>query len=198
MESIYAWIASYGYVGIFTLLVLGIVGIPVPDETLLVFTGYLVFKQKLALVPTLISAFVGSICGISISYSLGRTLGPYLIHQVGHFLYLDAAKLDYVRAWYDRRGKYALVVAYFIPGVRHLAAYVAGSAALPLRIFAPFAYMGGLIWCSSFITLGYFLGDEWVRLSGTLHRYLIVSACMVVILGAIIFVLARRRQKPIF
>jgi membrane protein DedA with SNARE-associated domain len=197
MESIYAWIVHYGYVGIFALLVLGIVGVPVPDETLMVFAGYLVFKQKLSLFPTLISAFLGSICGISVSYSLGRTLGLYLVHRLGHFLHLDAAKLDYVRAWYDRRGKYALVLAYFVPGVRHLAAYVAGSAELPLTVFAPFAYMGGLLWCSSFIMLGYFLGDEWVRLSETLHRYLIVGSCLVIILGAIIFVLMRRRQKSV-
>jgi membrane protein DedA with SNARE-associated domain len=198
MESIFAWIAHYGYLGIFALLMLGIVGVPVPDETLLMFTGYLVFKQKLALFPTLISAFLGSLCGISVSYVLGRTLGLYLLHRVGHFLHLDAAKLDDVRAWYDRRGKYALVVAYFIPGIRHLAAYVAGSAELPLTVFAPFASIGGLLWCSSFITLGYFLGDEWARLSGTLHRYLIIGACMAVMVGAIIFVLARRRQQSMF
>jgi len=198
MESIFAWIAHYGYLGIFALLMLGIVGVPVPDETLLLFTGYLVFKQKLALFPTLISAFLGSICGITVSYGLGRTLGLYLLHHVGHVLHLDAAKLDHVRAWYDRRGKYALVVAYFSPGIRHLAVYVAGSAELPLTVFAPFASIGGLLWCSSFIMLGYFLGDEWARLSGTLHRYLIIGACMAVTVGAIIVVLARRRQQSTF
>ena len=194
MESIFAWIGHYGYFGLFALLVLGIVGVPVPDETLLMFTGYLVFKQKLALVPTIISAFLGSVCGISISYTLGRTLGLYLVHRVGHFLHIDAAKLDHVRVWYDRRGKYALVLAYFIPGIRHLAAYVAGSAELSLMVFALFAYTGALLWCSSFIMLGYFLGDEWRRLSGSVHRYAIVGTCVVIVIGAIVFVLARRRQ----
>ena len=43
-QQVLAWIAQYGYLAIFCLLVFGIVGLPVPDETLLTFTGYLVFK----------------------------------------------------------------------------------------------------------------------------------------------------------
>jgi membrane protein DedA with SNARE-associated domain len=47
-----------------------------------------------------------------------------------------AYSLDQVRAWYERKGKYGLVISYFIPGIRHLAAYVAGSSWLPLPVFA--------------------------------------------------------------
>jgi len=39
MEPVFSWIAHYDYVGIFGLLKLGIVGLPIPDETLLLFTG---------------------------------------------------------------------------------------------------------------------------------------------------------------
>ncbi|MBA2251795.1 MAG: DedA family protein, partial [Nitrospirales bacterium] len=44
MDQAFAWIADYGYVAIFGLLVLGIVGLPVPDEALLTFVGYLSFQ----------------------------------------------------------------------------------------------------------------------------------------------------------
>ena len=43
MEGVFEWVARYGYAGIFLALVLGIVGLPIPDETLLVFCGYLKF-----------------------------------------------------------------------------------------------------------------------------------------------------------
>ncbi len=41
------WIKAYGYVGLFTSLMLGMFGLPVPDESILTFAGYLVFKQQL-------------------------------------------------------------------------------------------------------------------------------------------------------
>ena len=44
MSHVFAWIAQYGYGAIFLLLMLGVVGLPVPDETLLVYCGYLISK----------------------------------------------------------------------------------------------------------------------------------------------------------
>ena len=54
--------------GDFFLLVLGIVGLPVPDETLLTFSGYLVYQGHLSLPLTFLSGFAGSACGITLSY----------------------------------------------------------------------------------------------------------------------------------
>lgn len=195
MEPIFTWIAQHGYVALFALLMLGIIGLPVPDETLLTFAGSLVFKNKLALVPTIVTAFLGSICGISISYGLGRSLGIYLVDRIGPFLHIDQHKMDHVRAWYDRKGKYALIIGYFVPGFRHLLALVAGSSRLPLAIFAPFAYTGGLLWTISFITLGYFLGEQWARMSPTIHRLSVLVSVIVIVSVGILFIVTRSRHS---
>jgi len=59
MESGIQWIARHGYPALFVLLMLGIVGLPVPDETLLTFVGYLSFKGTLRLEPAVATAFLG-------------------------------------------------------------------------------------------------------------------------------------------
>ena len=51
MDTGFEWVTRYGYAGIFLLLMLGIVGLPVPDEALLTFVGYLSFKGELAFAP---------------------------------------------------------------------------------------------------------------------------------------------------
>jgi membrane protein DedA with SNARE-associated domain len=193
VESVLGWVAHYGYVGIFGLLMLGIVGLPIPDETLLMFTGYLIFKHELQPLPAFAAGFLGSICGITVSYALGRMLGLYLVTRLGHFLHIEPEALEQVRAWYERKGKYGLVISYFIPGIRHLAAYVAGSSRLSLPVFATFAYLGGLLWSGSFISIGYVLGDEWRQMSVSLHRYLLIGAGVITVVIAIGFILMRRR-----
>jgi membrane protein DedA with SNARE-associated domain len=193
VESVLGWVAHYGYVGIFGLLMLGIVGAPVPDETLLVFAGYLIFKHELEPLPAFAAGFLGSICGITVSYALGRMLGLYVVTRLGRFLHVEPAHLDRVRAWYEGKGKYALVISYFVPGIRHLAAYVAGSSRLPLPVFAAFAYLGGLLWSSSFISIGYVLGDEWEQMSASIHRYVLIGAGVITAVIAIGFILMRRR-----
>jgi len=177
------------------LLLLGIVGLPIPDETLLTFSGYLVFKNELALIPTIATAFLGSICGITGSYVIGRSVEDYFIHTVGRILRIRAEDLDQVKSWYLRWGKYALIFGYFVPGVRHLVALVAGSSKLPLVIFMPFAYLGGLIWSSTFLGLGYGLGETWAQGSATVHRVLAVAGGILVIVFVGIFV-HRMRQRP--
>jgi membrane protein DedA with SNARE-associated domain len=193
VESVLGWVAHYGYEGIFGLLMLGIVGLPIPDETLLMFTGYLIFKHELQPLPAFAAGFLGSICGITVSYALGRMLGLYLVTRLGHFLHIEPEALEQVRAWYERKGKYGLVIRYFIPGIRHLAAYVAGSSRLSLPVFATFAYIGGLLWSGSFISIGYVLGDEWQQISVSLHRYLLIGAGVITVVIAIGFILMRRR-----
>lgn len=187
------WITRYEYPALFLLLMLGIVGLPIPDETLLLFAGYLTFAHRLAVLPTLASAFGGSACGISLSYWLGRTLGHALAGSLGPRVGLDAERLQAVQAWYRLRGKYGLLVGYFVPGLRHLAAFVAGSSHVPFPIFAAFAYSGGLLWSMSFLSLGYVLGDEWQRLSGRIHEGVLLLGVTVSVGVAAVLIVRRRR-----
>jgi membrane protein DedA with SNARE-associated domain len=195
MDALLNWIPEYGYPALFLLLMLGIVGLPIPDETLLTFSGYLIFKNELALMPTMVAAFLGSICGITISYAIGRRLGMYFVRTLGCILRITPDDLDRVKAWYVRWGKYALLVGYFVPGVRHLVALVAGSSNLPLVIFIPFAYTGALIWSATFLGLGYGLGETWAHASATVHRGLAVAGGIVfmVLIGLLVL---RMRKQP--
>lgn len=197
MDSLFDWISQYGYPALFSLLMLGIVGLPIPDETLLTFAGYLVFKNEFTLMPTVGTAFLGSTCGITGSYVLGRTVGCHLIGRVGHILRIRAEHWDQVNAWYGRWGRYALIFGYFMPGVRHLVALVAGCSKLPLAVFMPFAYLGALIWSSTFLALGYALADQWQQGSATVHRLLAILAGFVLIslLGLFIVRLIKTRRR---
>ena len=61
MEVLFQWVSQYGYAALFALLVLGIVGLPIPDETLLTFAGYLAYRNDLRLSLTLLVGILGSL-----------------------------------------------------------------------------------------------------------------------------------------
>src|SRR5215831_324939 len=111
-ETAFEWILQHGYTGIFSLLVLGIVGLPVPDEVLLTFSGYLVFRRTLVFVPTFLSAFLGSSCGITVSYMLGRVLDTYVLIKYGRYFHLTQERLTQVHTWFERRGRWTLLIGY--------------------------------------------------------------------------------------
>jgi membrane protein DedA with SNARE-associated domain len=183
-QNVLAWISQYGCLAIFLLLVMGIVGLPVPDETLLTFTGYLIFKGRLSLPLAYASALAGSLCGITISYTLGRTFGIKLIHRYGRYVRITEEHINKAHAWFARVGHWGLTFGYFVPGVRHLTAYAAGMSAVEAPQFALFAYSGGCVWVGAFLTLGYFLGERWQGVERNIEHYFATVTIAAVILVA--------------
>lgn len=195
METLLALLSQYGYAGLFGLLVLGIVGLPIPDETLLAFSGYLISRGHFKLGLTFAAAFAGSVCGISTSYVIGRTAGYGAARRYGQYVHLTEERLNYVHGWFERIGEWLLAVGYFIPGVRHFTALVAGMSKLGYGKFAVFAYTGAAVWVATFLAIGYLVGENWRAVMGSVHHYTLGAAAVLAIAGGGIWWIRRRRSN---
>jgi membrane protein DedA with SNARE-associated domain len=196
-SSVLQWVAHYGYFAIYGLLVFGIIGLPVPDEFLLAGCGFLVFQGHLRLVPTFASALAGSMSGITGSYIIGRTLGWKFLHsRLGRFLHIKDELILRVHDWFDRIGHWALLIGYFIPGVRHFTAIVAGTSKLEPRSFAAFAYTGALAWVSTFLFIGYHFGKRWPEILALVEHHLKLASAGAgaVLLAYVIYLLVKRQR----
>ncbi|SDY68132.1 DedA family protein [Thermoactinomyces sp. DSM 45892] len=161
----------YGYIGIFLFLVLGIVGLPLPDEIMMTFLGYLTTTGKLNLSLTFLSALAGSASGITISYILGSRFGYPFLKKYGPRIFITRRRLIFAQLMFRKYGNWLLFVGYFIPGVRHVTAYLAGISGMRFTRFALFAYTGAIVWCTTFIGMGHILGKNWEAAFNYLHKY---------------------------
>src|SRR3989442_10278030 len=93
------WIVHYGYFAVFFLLIFGIIGLPIPDEWLLVLAGYLVFRDILAFAPRVLVAGLGSICGLTASYFFGRTSTNPGLCRYGRLFSISEDSLQSARVW---------------------------------------------------------------------------------------------------
>jgi len=195
MGGVFDWIVQNGPAALFLLLLLGVVGLPIPDETLLVYCGYLISKGKLNPVTTFLAGVAGTWCGITLSFTIGRTFGLGVVHRFGKYLHITDERLKKVQAWFDRIGHWALFVGYFIAGVRHFTAIVAGISKVRFREFAAYAWSGGVLWVGGFLTLGYFLGEKWQEVFELIHKYLL-EASIGLILLAVGYWFWRYKRRP--
>lgn len=171
MEQTWAeFLLQYGYIGIVLFLILGIAGIPFPDEIFMTFIGYLSSEGKLNLYLTYISALSGSVGGITLSYVLGTRFGYPLLKRYGSKLFITRRRLRITQFLFRKYGNWVLFFGYFIPGVRHLTAYLAGISRLSYARFGLYAYCGAVVWCATFIGLGYVLGSSWELVFHFLNR----------------------------
>jgi membrane protein DedA with SNARE-associated domain len=192
LENIDLFLAHYGYFAIFALLMLGIVGPLIPDETILVLSGIAVHRGQLEMGATIAVAFAGSLCGISLSYTLGRTGAIYVLERYGPLNRWVGRHLPQVESWFHRYGKWTLFFGYFIAGLRHFTALAAGISKVNLRTFALYAYPGGLVWVVCFISIGYYLGAEWEQLSHRFNRAAIIGAAVLAAIGVVGWFLRRK------
>jgi len=108
-------------------------------EALLTFVGYLSFKGDLQLVASLLTAVLGTACGITVSYKLGRLFGLRVLTRLGGVFHISQERMAEAQAWVRQWGPYALPIAFFLPGVRHVAGVIAGASQLSLSRFAALA-----------------------------------------------------------
>lgn len=191
VEHVSLFLAHYGYFAIFGLLTLGIVGPWIPDETILVLAGLAVHRGELQLETTISVAFAGSLCGISLSYVLGRTGAIYALERFEPL----QRHLPQAEVWFQRYGKWTLFFGYFIAGVRHFTALAAGMSKVKVRTFMLYAYPGGFLWVVCFVSIGYYLGAEWESLVRRFNRGAVAVAAIVVLMAIAGWLL--RRKNPI-
>ncbi len=193
-DYILTFISAYGYIIIFLTMFLGLIGLPIPDEVIMMFAGYLISKGKLVFIFTVVIAFLGSFIGMSFSYLIGQLFGLPLIEKYGHRFFLTMDKYKKVQNWFHKFGKFAIMIGYFFPGLRHVTAYSAGVSKWSYRSFSLYALPGALVWVATFILLGFLFEDQWQQLYDEFHHWSWLVLTVLLISGGSIWWLYRRRR----
>ena len=179
------WITRHGPLGLGSLLALGAVGVPLPDEVLLTFAGSQIADGRLPLLGTLLAATVGAAAGITLTYVAGRVAGRRILEAGTRRGLLRPSLVANTGSWLERTGRWSLLLGWFVPGVRHLVALIAGSVNLPFVEFAAYTWTGALLWSTTFVVVGMALGREWHAVAPVLHRHLVLLS-----LGAVVALVA--------
>lgn len=173
---------QYSYGGLFLAMSLGIVGVPLPDEVLLTASGYLISTGEMHLFLTMIAAIGGSVTGMSISYWLGRKVGPSLFGGVVGRM-LGGGRLERLRLRMEKWGDPLLLLGFFVPGVRHATALLYGAGKRPYGTFLFYTAVGALLWTSVFLLVGRLLGEHWRDIAGMVNKDAALAAVFFLLAG---------------
>ena len=128
---------SFGYVGVFVLILAGSLFLPVPTELTLPLVGFLVGHGRLSFVPVLLTATAARVCASLVMYAVGfRIREAHLRRVVGRFersKLLFVSDLEGASRVFERHGGKAILIGHLIPGVGALVSVPAGLKRMPLR-----------------------------------------------------------------
>lgn len=177
------------------MLIFGIVGLPIPDEVLLAYIGYNTYIGRLSFAMSIFICFLGAAAGITISYLLGSKLGEPFLRRFGPKIGIKDKTVKRTHRLFEKIGGVLLFVGYFIPGVRHVTAYVAGILNCSYKRFSLFAYAGALVWVIVFISLGHQLGIHWTQVESFFKDFLWMIWLAVIIILFFLWFALRKRQS---
>jgi membrane-associated protein len=157
MPDINQVVAHWGYAGIVVVVVLGNIGLPVPEETVLALAGYLVFSGRIQLLPVLVAALVSAVVGDALGFWLGRRYGRAAVERHARWL-LTPARVTQAESLIRRYGAVAVCAARFVGGLRVVAGPLAGALGLPFRSFLRGNALGAVIFVPYAVGIGYAIG----------------------------------------
>lgn len=112
------------------------------------------------------AATVGSLLGAFVLYGIGRRGGRPFVLRYGHSLRVKEADLDRADDWFDRYGGWVVFFGRMVPGVRSIVSIPAGMSEMPLWRFSMLTASGSAVWNALLIGAGWYLGENWQRVSG--------------------------------
>jgi len=155
----------FGYFGIFFLMILESMVLPVPSEFVMPFAGFIAAQGKLNLIIVIVFSTIGSIAGSLLSYYIGKRWGTRLIESYGKYVLVDIDDLKKTQEWFDKRGELTIFFSRLVPVVRHLISIVAGVGKMNVKKFSFYTILGATIWNSLLAYLGYVLGQNWEKVT---------------------------------
>jgi len=162
---------------------------PLPGDTILVFSAYLVGRGNLPFGAALATTIVASIGGFMTMYILGRTLGRGFVYSQQQ-TWFSTKSLDRIEALFQRWGYGVIMVNRFMAGLRTVIALFAGMGRLSAPKVFSLALLSVILWNGGLLWVGASIGENWEIVGDYLKRYnRIVSLTLV---GIIIAFVAHR------
>ena len=160
LETIIQRFGPFTYIILFFVIFMetGFVVTPfLPGDSIIFAVGAFSALGFFKIVPIYILLTFAAILGDTVNYWIGHKVGPVVFEKESRFF--KKKHLDKTKAFYEKHGGKTIILARFIPIIRTFAPFVAGVGIMNYSKFLLYNIVGGLLWISIFLFLGYFFGN---------------------------------------
>ena len=177
VEHFHAW----GYwIAFFAALLETTVGIGLflPGSTIILFLGALSARGYLDTGDLIWFAVLGAILGDNINYYLGKKYGAKWIEK--GFWFLKSNHIEKARHFMDAHGAKSIFLGRFIPSVKEVVPFIAGSVKMNKRTFMFWNVLGAFGWGFEWVLAGYIfvqslnLAELWLSRAGLFFAFLVI------------------------
>jgi membrane protein DedA with SNARE-associated domain len=169
-EIVY-YINQYGYLAIFILIFLQDVGFPnpIPNELVLVFSGYLVYSGIFKFPVVVLVALLADFTGTAILYFIFRIFGNQFMKHKPRWIPVSQSKIESFSRSLSEGGLADIFICRLTPFIRGYTTVIAGLLQVRIAYFLLIASLSAGMWAGAYILTGWLLGPWWKQLESSPH-----------------------------
>lgn len=199
-HAIQDFLGNIGYLGLFLLMVAESTFVPVPSVLVMPFAGFMASAtyagpHHLSLPLVILMNTLGALVGSTAFYWFGRKGGKPILLKVGKWFLVKPQDIDKTEAYFQKPGRYTVLIARFIPVVRHFISFVAGLGHMPVGPFTLQTVIGSTVWGGLLAIVGYTLGENWESFVTTVKKFDVAIAIGIVLAAVILYLRWRKKRK---
>ncbi len=192
VPAVFDSLGDHSYTVLLGAMLLAGIGVPLPGELTLGFTGYLIYTGQVEMVPAIAATTAGDLLGAAFCYGVGYLARTRLGAKYLHLLMPAADKQVKLTYWLNGYGIGALMFGRLLPVIRGVIPLTAGFVHMNARLYLAGSLISSAVWCSSIIYFGMGLGHNWQRLSGFTTNAGLLTAGLIIIIFAGGYLLRKR------
>lgn len=180
---------SWGYIGIFLLILVENIFPPIPSEIILSLGGFMTTQSEMTVPLVILFATLGAVIGAFILYGIGRivnkdVIAKWLDGKVGKWLGFKPADVEKANSWFERKGNITVLFCRCIPIVRSLISIPAGMSKMKMLPFIIYTVVGTTVWNTILVVAGHFFGASWEKVVHIVDKF--SNAVLIVLILAVI------------
>jgi len=162
---------------------------------IMVLAGFLFHLGYLEFWPTLLVLVLGDLCGDILWYAVGYFGARRFIERHGKFFGINKAILENIASRFRNHQNKILLVSKVTMGFGFALATlsIAGASRVPIKNFITINLLGGLVWTSVLMLLGYYAGQFYSVIDQKFQIVFIASFCLFIAL--LVFAFARNMRQ---
>jgi len=195
MSHISGLVEHFPYIGLFSLLILGGVGFPLPEDTTLILCGFLISTEVVKPVPALAVVYAGLIITDVGLYSVGRKYGRKIASHRRFRKIVSPERLSILEDNFKRRGVLYILIGRHLAGLRAQLFLTAGVMRMSVVKFMIADAASSLFTIAIMVGAGYIGGNSLQVVKNDIRRIEHIGILLAVILLVIFLIYEYSRSR---
>jgi len=195
-------ISQHGYLAILLLVFLQEVGFPnpIPNELVMIASGYLAYIGLLNFPLIVLSVFVGDLAGSGILYTAFYFFGQIILRRKPKWLKISDTKMNNIKHRIETSGQSGIFVGRLTPFIRGYVSVLCGLLQVPIKKYSLILISTATIWSFSYISIGYLIGPYWNLITNSnadMHQYLGIFSITMLVIVILFFSVKRLTSRKV-